>query len=762
MQESTPVKPVRKVAVIGAGVMGSGIAAQAANAGAQVLLLDIPPRGVAADAPAAERNAVAAGAVERMLRAGSGGALMEPAVAERIRVGNTEDDLAALGDADWIVEAVVERLDIKQALYRRIAEVRSADAIVSSNTSTIPLQALMEGMPLSLKEHFVVTHFFNPPRQMRLVELVTAPETRPDVAARMEGFLDPGMGKRVIRCNDRPGFIANRLGVYWMQVALQEAIALELSVEEADAIMRVCGFPGTGVFGLWDLVGLDLMPEVTASLSRLLEEDDPFQRYATTVPVLEQMLERGWHGRKGRVLQGFYRRDTDAKGQRRNQVLDLATLEYRDPLAVELESVKLGQGEVSALINADDAGGRYAWRVLSRVLDYATRLVPDVAEQISEVDVAMRLGYNWRFGPFELLDRIGMGAFADRLKAEGGPVSDFILRAGDQSCYLPGKQLDWQGRYQPVEPAQGIMDWGEISARPALEHFEFSRLHELAEDAWCLEFTSRINTLNPTLLNELEAALHRAEAADKGLILYSRSGVFAAGADLKAFVEMAAEPGAVGAYIRRGQQLFARLRQSSVPVVAAVTGKALGGGLELLFHCHGVQAHAEVQLGLVETRAGIVPGWGGCRELLARSCERLGPDRAICHAFDLIRHGRVCGSALEARRWGLLRDRDGISMNPDRLLSDALELSRKVRQERMSPQKWPPLAPCEPAEPLALEGYQGVLEQRLLQLVNCASEPEWFDRFADLERECNLALLQYPESIERMRALLETGRPLRN
>lgn len=762
MQASGEKKPVSRVAVIGAGVMGSGIAAQAANAGAQVLLLDIPPRRVAADAPAEARNAVAAAAVERMLRAGSAGALMEPAVAERIRVGNTEDDLAALSDADWIVEVVVERLDIKQALYRRIAEVRSADAILSSNTSTIPLQALMEGMPESLKEHFVVTHFFNPPRHMRLVELVTAPETRPDVVARIENFLDPGMGKTVIRCNDRPGFIANRLGVYWMQVALQEAIAMELSVEEADAIMRVCGFPGTGVFGLWDLVGLDLMPDVTASLSRLLTTEDPFQHYAGTAPVLKQMLERGWHGRKGRVLQGFYRKYTDPEGQRHNQVLDLATLEYRAPRPVTLASSQLNAGQIRELLNCPDPGGRYAWRVLSRVLDYATRLVPEVADQIAAVDAAMRLGYNWRFGPFELLDRIGMGVFADRLQAEGTPVSDFIQQAEGQPCHQGQRQLDWQGNYQPLQRPQGVIDWPTVTARPAIQTLACSVLRELAPDIWCLEFSKKINTLGYELLNELEAVLAQAEAADKGLILYSHSGVFAAGADLKAFVEMATEPGAVDAYIRRGQQLFARIHQASVPVVAAVSGKALGGGLELMFHCHAIQAHAEVQLGLVETRVGIVPGWGGCRELLARSSERFGPAEAIRHTFELIRGSRVCASALEGRRWGLLRDSDGISMNADRLLSDAIGLNRALRQRKESAQTYPPLAPCVPAKPLAMDGYQAVLENQLLKLLNRAAEPGWFDCFADLERECNLTLLQYPEAIQRMQALLETGSPLRN
>ncbi len=756
-------KPIRRVAVIGAGVMGAGIAAQAANAGADVLLLDIPPRDVAPDAPAAERNAIAAGAVERMLQAGAAGALMDSTVADRVQVGNTEDDLYRLKDADWIVEVVVERLDVKQDLYRRIEAVRAPDAIVSSNTSTIPLATLMEGMPQSLREHFVVTHFFNPPRYMRLLELVSSEDTRPEVAERVRSFIDHGMGKTVIHCNDRPGFIANRLGVYWMQVALQEAIAMGLSVEDADAVMQVCGFPKTGIFGLWDLVGIDLMPEVTASLARLLEEDDPFQTYAGAVPVIEHMLARGWYGRKGKVLQGFYRQFTDSDGRKQREVLDLVALEHRAPEPVTLQSAGLKSGQISELLASDDQGGLYAWRVLSRVLDYATRLVPDVADAIDAIDAAMRLGYNWRFGPFELLDRIGVSAFAARVQDEGRSLSTFVRNASGQPCYKNAEQLDWQGQYRPISRDAGIIDWQSIVARPAIHVFERSVLRELDQDIWCLEFSHKVNALSSVLLDEIETALAEAIAADKGLLLYSASGIFAAGADLKEFVAMTTQDGAIDRYIRRGQQLFMAIRQAPVPVVAAVAGKALGGGLELMFHCHALQVHAESQLGLVENSVGIVPGWGGCRELLARSAERFGASAAIQHTFTLISEASVTASALQARQWGFLRDSDGISMNRDRLLSDALALCRQLRD---APEHRQPtlsaLQHCVPAKPLAVEGYQAVLEQHLLDLLNLASEPGWFDRFADHERRCNLALLQYPESVQRMQALLETGRPLRN
>lgn len=764
MSQVQSVKPIRTVAVIGAGVMGAGIAAQAANGGATVLLLDIPPPGVAADAPAEQRNAIAQGALERMRKAGAAGALMDASVAARIRVGNTEDDLALLREADWVVEVVVERLDVKQALYRRIETVRAPDAIVSSNTSSIPLEALMEGMPQSLREHFVVTHFFNPPRHMRLLELVTCAETRPAVVERVQAFIDRGMGKTVIRCNDRPGFIANRLGVYWMQVALQEAVAVGLSVEDADALMQVCGFPKTGIFGLWDLVGIDLMPEVTASLSRLLPTADPFQAYAGAVPVVERMVENGWFGRKGRVLQGFYRQTVDGEGRKLREVLDLQTLSYRAPQASQLPSAQLKAGQVRELISSPDVCGRYAWRVLAKVLDYATRLVPEVAAGIDSVDAAMRLGYNWSLGPFELLDRIGVAEFSARLRAEGGELTPFLQQAAGRSCYRDDRQLDHRGGYQPRATVEGIVDWARIVRRPPVHAFEHSVLRELDQDTLCLEFTGRVNALSNRLLDEIETALAEAIAADKALIFYSDTGIFAAGADLKEFLALSAQDVAIDRYIRRGQQLFAAIRRAPVPVVAAVAGKALGGGLELMFHCHAIQAHAESSLGLVETSVGIVPGWGGCRELLARACERFGAEQAIEQAFALIAAARVSASALEARELGLLRASDGISMHRDRLLSDTVARARRLRDlaERTRFAGLPALQAAEPRSTAEAGGYQRVLEQRLLQLLNRAAMPGWFDGFGDLERQCNLELLQHPAALQRMQALLETGKPLRN
>lgn len=764
MSSGQAIKPIKTVAVIGAGVMGAGIAAQAANGGARVILLDIPAPDTAPGDTAEARNAIAAGARERMLKAGSRGALMDVSVAERIQIGNIDDDLEMLAEADWIIEVVVERLDIKQDLYRRIEQVRATDAVVSSNTSTIPLETLMEGMLGTLREHFVVTHFFNPPRHMRLLELVSSDETRPEVAERVDAFIDHCMGKTVIRCNDRPGFIANRLGVYWMQVALQEAVALGLSVEDADAVMQVCGFPKTGIFGLWDLVGIDLMPEVTASLSRLLPETDPFQAYSAPVPVINGMVKNGWFGRKGRVLQGFYRQRLDDNGNKVREVLDLASLSYREPQASELNSAQLKAGQLQALIQADDKGGRYARQVLTKVLDYASRLVPDVAAEISSVDAAMRLGYNWRYGPFELMDRIGMPALREQMYASGTGLSLFMQQAAGRNCYQEGQQLDEQGVYQPHQPAAGIIEWHKVCQQAPVRTFAQSVLHELDEDTWCLAFTSRVNALSNQLLDEIETALAAAISRNKALIFYSDSGIFAAGADLKEFLQLSEQEAGLDTYMRRGQQLFAAIRNADIPVVAAVAGKALGGGVELMFHCHGVQVHAESSLGLVESSVGIVPGWCGCKELLARTQERFGSEAAVEKAFELIAHAKVTGSAIEAREQGFLREADGVSMNRDRLLSDATALAKRLRNpdNRTRFNELPALKACTPQQTAEENSYQYELEEQLLQLLNAASRPGWYDGFGDLERECNLILLQNPASGQRMEHLLTTGKVLQN
>jgi 3-hydroxyacyl-CoA dehydrogenase len=409
---------INKVAVIGAGVMGAGIAAQVANAGTPVVLLDIVPAG------ATNRNAAAEGAVAKMLKT-EPAPFMSKAAAKLITTGNIEDHLELLRDCDWIVEVVVEKLEVKQALYQKIDAHKKPDAIVSSNTSTIPLATLMAGMPEKFAEKFVITHFFNPPRYMRLLELVTSDKNSADTVKKITDFCDYKLGKGVVVCKDRPGFIANRLGVYWLQSAVILAFEHKLQVEEADAIIgKPLGIPKTGVFGLIDLVGLDLMPHINASMGSALPSTDPFHGVNRSLPLVERMIKEGYTGRKGKG--GFYRLNRE-KGKLK-EALDLSTGEYRAQKKPRVDAVTDAGKDMKKLFTHDSEHGRYAWDVARETLTYAAALVGDAADDIFSIDEAMRLGYAWKWGPFELLDKIGVDWFVARLE-EAGCLVPPILQA---------------------------------------------------------------------------------------------------------------------------------------------------------------------------------------------------------------------------------------------------------------------------------------------------------------------------------------------
>ena len=390
---------IKKAAVVGAGVMGSGIAAQIANAGVPVILLDIVPDGQD------DRNALANGALAKMAKADPAPFMSKRAM-KLVQPGNLEDDLEKLADVDWIIEVVVEDLSIKRDLYAKLDKVRCPGSIVTSNTSTLPLNQLTEGLSQNFAKDFLITHFFNPPRYLRLLEVVAGPETRPDALEAIRSFGDRKLGKMVIQCKDTPGFIGNRIGVYWMQAAFTEAFDVNLSVEEADLAMgRPLGIPNTGIFGLADLVGIDLLPYVASSLRHALPKDDAFHAIDREQPRIRTMIENGYIGRKGKG--GFYRLNK-TNGARVKEVMDLATGAYSPARRPRLESVDAARkGGPRALFEGDEPASVWAWRVMSKTLAYSVSLVPEIADDIPSVDAAMRLGYAWKWGPFELLDKIG-------------------------------------------------------------------------------------------------------------------------------------------------------------------------------------------------------------------------------------------------------------------------------------------------------------------------------------------------------------------
>ena len=773
-------EPVKKVCVIGAGTMGAGIAAQVANAGVPVLLLDIVPRD------GTDRSAVARGAVAKMLKT-EPAPFMSSAAAKLVEVGNIDDDLARVAECDWIVEAIVERLDIKQGLYARLEAVRRPGTAVSSNTSTIPLSHLVDGRSDAFKRDFLITHFFNPPRYMRLLEVATGPDTDPALANRIADFADRKLGKAVVRTKDTPGFIANRIGTFWLTVAVNATIDHGLSVEEADQIGgKPMGVPNTGIFGLIDLVGVDLMPLLSASLSATLPKDDAYFTHLRPLPLVEKMIAGGFTGRKGKG--GFYRLDKGADGKRTKQALDLATGEYRASAKPEgLPSA--AERDLGALVDLPGKQGAFARAVLYPVLAYAAELAGEIADSVVAIDDAMKLGYNWRYGPFELIDRLGAARLADALRADGQAVPPLLDKVGSGSFYrLNAGKREYFGldeAWHPVSRAEGVLLLEDIkrAGEPILKN-DSAALWDGGDGVAVFEFTSKMNAIDEAIMDLLTRSIAHVQANMKALVIYHEAENFSAGANLGVAVfaiGMKAwdvlEKGVSG-----GQQVYKALKYAPFPVVAAPAGLALGGGCEICLHADAIQAHAETYIGLVEVGVGVIPGWGGCGEMIDRLA-RLpimprGPMPAVAKAFEMISTAQVAKSAAQAKEIAILRPKDGISMNRDRLLADA-----KARALAMVDGYAPPEPPVfrlpgaagRAAIADVVKGFQArglataydaVVAERLARVltggdadvVDVVTE----DQMLELEREAFMECVKDERTMQRIQAMLTTGKPLRN
>ena len=771
---------IGRVAVIGAGVMGAAIAAHVANAGTPVLLLDIVPEG------AADRNALASGAVARMLRADPA-PFMGARAARLVEPGNLEDDLGKLAEADWIIEAVIERLDVKQALYRKMEAARGPGSIVSSNTSTIPLATLAQGMPESFRRDFLVTHFFNPPRYMPLMELVTGPETRAEAAALVRDYADRALGKTVIVAKDTPSFIANRLGVYWLQTAVVEAAERGIPVEEADLVIgKPFGIPKTGVFGLLDLVGLDLMPHVTASLAGALPEADAFHAANRPLPVIGKMIAEGYVGRKGKG--GFYRL-ARAGGGKVKEAVDLATGAYAPAAKPRLEGVEEAGRSPRALMEHESPHGRYAEAVMVAVLGYAAALAGEVADRISDIDAAMCLGYGWKEGPFALIDRIGPDWLADRLGARGAPVPPILALARGRSFYRVEagrlEELGLDGAYHPVPRPEGVLLLSDVkrASKPVLRNGS-AAVWDIGDGVLCFEFTSKMNALDDQTLKLLGETLALVESRYKALVLHNEGTNFSVGANLGLALfaaNIAAWP-EIEALVEAGQRVYQAMRAAPFPVVGAPSGMALGGGCEILLHCDAVEAHAESYIGLVETGVGLIPGWGGCAEMLHRwgTLSRLprGPMPGPSKVFEILSTATVAKSAAEAKELLFLRPGDGITMNRARLLAAA-----KARALALVPGYVPPgprvYALPGPAGRVALDmavrsfralgkatPYDEVVAGALAEVLS-GGETDPIAEMGEaevlaLERRVFNRLVRRPGTLDRIETMLLTGKPLRN
>ncbi len=769
---------INRCAVLGAGLMGGGIAAHLANAGLPVLLLDMPAK----EGP---RSAVAMAAIERIKKADPQ-PLMLPEFAKLITPGNFDDDLAKLAECDWIIEVIVEDLAIKRALYDRIDPVRKSGSIVSSNTSTIPLRALSSKQSAAFKQDFCTTHFFNPPRYMRLLELVAGPDTRPEVAAELTALCDVRLGKGVVHCKDTPGFVANRIGTHWITVAINEAIARGLPVEDADAVHRPMGMPKTGVFGLVDLVGLDLMPLVAKSLLTTLPPDDDYRRVFRDQPLLNRMIAAGQVGRKAKG--GFYRMSKAGK-ERTLEAVDLKTGEYRPAEKSKLEAVEAGRRDLGALVRHPSPAGQYAHAVLVQVLAYAASLVPAIADDIPSVDEAMRLGYAWSQGPFELMDRLGTDWLAGAVEAAGLPVpallalargrSFYRVRDGALECLTPA------GEYAPVARPAGVLLLQDIrrAGKPVMRNGSAS-VWDIGDGVLCFEFTSKMNAIDPEIMSLLGKALGVAAKGHRGMVIYNEGENFSVGANLgiAMFAANVAAWPMIEQQVAGGQAAYKALKYAPVPVVGAPSGMALGGGCEILMHCSAVQAHSETYMGLVEVGVGLLPGWGGCKELLARwqADPKLprGPMPAVAKAFEIISTAQVSKSAAQARGLGFLRPTDQVTMSRDRLLFDAkqrvLALAEGYQPPKASEYRLPGPG-GRVALDLAVDGFAAtgkatphdVVVSKAVARVLTGGEADPLDTLTEddmttLERGAFMALVRNPATLARTEHMLATGKPLRN
>jgi len=783
---------INKVAVIGSGVMGSGIAAQVANAGVPVVLLDIklPDKDLAKMA------------VEKLLKTDPA-PLMHPKNAKLITTGNLDDDLNLLADVDWIIEVVLEDLKVKHATYEKLNSVRKKGSIISSNTSTIPLHNLAEPFGDDFAKDFLITHFFNPPRYMKLLELVTSPKTRTDIAAEVETFCDVKLGKGVVKCHDRPGFIANRLGVFWMQAGVNAAIEQNVSIEIADAVMsKPVGIPKTGIFGLIDLVGVDLMPKLATSMLSTLPDNDEYRKIYKDFPLVGGMIAAGYTGRKGKG--GFYRLDANKK----KQALKLDANNFSESnykLAAKetsLPSVEAGKQGLRAVITSPDAGGKYAYDVLTKTLAYAASLVPEIANTITDVDEAMRLGYNWKRGPFEMIDELGTEWFASELKKQNISVPKLVQMVGAGTFYKveDGKQFYFgtDGAYHEFVRPDGVLLLKDIKlkSKPVFKTGS-AALWDIGDGALCLEFTGKMNALDDQVFAAIDQAVKITGEGKqfKALVVYNEGSAFSAGANLglALFAANIALWPQIEELVAGGQRAYKSLKFSSFPVVSAPSGLALGGGMEILLHSDHVQADAETYCGLVEVGVGFIPGWGGCKEMLLRYqaeetklmqkmwfSPSTTPMGALRKAFETIGTAKIAKSAADAKDIGYFRESDSVTMNRNRLLYDAKKKALEMVEGYTAPVQRDDIRLSGASGKYALDmavadlvktgkatPYDVVVCESLARVLSGGDKGDWTnpmkeDDILKLERDEFMKLARRPETLARIEHMLDTGKPLRN
>ena len=635
---------IKKVVVIGSGTMGSGIAAHLCNANVPVTLLDLTTE-------------ISEKARDRILKS-KPPLLLDKSQINNIQVGNIEDNFDVVKEADWVVEAVVERIDIKHNIYEKIFKDRKEGAIVSSNTSSIPIQVLSEKLTAEEKKDFCITHFFNPVRYMGLLEIVKNENNDLAKINALKKFCEIELGKGAIVCNDTPGFLGNRIGVFAMQVAMTEAFKMKLSIEEADAIFgRPMGIPKTGVFGLYDLIGIDLMADVLKSFIKELSENDPFQEVAKEIPLVKKLIETGYTGRKGKG--GFYRMNKTG-ATKVMEAINLETGEYSASQKINVGSDKV---DLKSLISREDKFGEYAWSVISKIIKYSSSLVPGITKDFNDIDEAMRLGFNWAKGPFEMLEEIGVENFFNKIdEFDGNEFLENLSKSKNQDFY--GSRQ----KYTEIETLGKVKKKAiSVDGNSSAQVYRFN-------DYNIVEFTTKANALDYDSMDALK------KATDKPLIIINESMQFSAGVNLTYTMDFANKGDfkSIEKFIKYFQETCKHLKYSEHPVISAPSGLTLGGGFEVMVQSNFVASHTNIVVGLVETIVGLIPAGGGCKEMLARWLDtdeaKNDPHYAPLKVFDIIGYGKTATSPVEAEPMKYLKPEDKKIMNRNSLLEVSKEI----------------------------------------------------------------------------------------
>ena len=738
---------INNVVVIGSGTMGSGIAAQLCNANIPVTLLDL-------------KTEISQKAKEKIEKSRPP-LLIDKSKINGIQVGNISDDFKVVSEADWIVEAVVERIDIKHEIYDKIFKERKKDSIVSSNTSSIPISVLSEKMTEEDKKDFCITHFFNPVRYMDLLEIVKNEKTDIKKINKLQNFCEVDLGKGAIVCNDTPGFLGNRIGVYAMQVAMTEAFKMKLSIEEADAIFgRPMGIPKTGVFGLYDLIGIDLMADVLKSFIKELPENDKFQIVAKEIPLIKKLIETGYTGRKGKG--GFYRMNKEGN-KKTLEAINLETGEYFPKKKIDIKSEKV---DLLNLINRGDKYGDYAWSVISKIIKYASSLVPGITDKFNDIDEAMRLGFNWSRGPFEMLKEIGVNNFFEKIdNFENNNFLENLSKSNDENFY--GERQ----KYTEIETLGKIKPKAlKLDKNNSAEIYRF-------DDFNIVEFTTKANALDYDSMDALK------NATDKPLIIINESMQFSAGVNLTYTMNFA-EKGdykSIEKFVKYFQETCKELKYSKYPVVSAPSGLTLGGGFEVLVQSNFVASHTNIVVGLVETMVGLVPAGGGCKEMLWRWSQtdeaKKDPDFAPLKVFDIIGYGKTATSPVEAEPLKYLMPEDKKIMSRNSLL----QVSRSILDENKdfsSPAEASFKLAGKPLKDKMVKLLEKLYNDKVIldhgmrvgsELANVLSGGDTTiekvlseDDLYKLELDSFMRLIQTKETQQRIKHTLSTGKPLVN